>query len=67
MLCWLSEQPLDPGRKYLIKQSTRIVKAIIGRIDYRVDVNTMDHEIVNILKMNDIAHPGLNILTLFRV
>ncbi len=61
MLCWLSEQPLDPGRKYLIKQSTRIVKAIIGRIDYRVDVNTMDHEIVNVLKMNDIAHVGLKV------
>src|SRR5690242_12181921 len=51
MLCWLSEQPLDPSRKYLIKQSTRIVKTIIGRIDYRIDVNTMDHETVNTLKM----------------
>lgn len=61
MLCWLSEQPLDPGRKYLIKQSTRMVKAVISRIDYRVDVNTMNHEIVNTLKMNDIAHVGLKV------
>lgn len=61
MLCWLSEQPLDPGRKYLIKQSTRIVKAVISRIDYRVDVNTMNHETVNTLKMNDIAHVGLKV------
>ncbi|WP_297325264.1 sulfate adenylyltransferase subunit CysN [Nitrosomonas sp.] len=61
MLCWLSEQPLDPGRKYLIKQSTRMVKAVISRIDYRVDVNTMDHETVNTLKMNDIAHIGLKV------
>lgn len=61
MLCWLSEQPLDPGRKYLIKQSTRMVKAVISRIDYRVDVNTMNHETVDTLKMNDIAHVGLKV------
>ncbi len=61
MLCWLSEQPLDPGKKYLIKQSTRMVKAVINRIDYRVDVNTMSHETVNTLKMNDIAHIGLKV------
>ncbi|PXW86443.1 sulfate adenylyltransferase subunit 1 [Nitrosomonas sp. Nm84] len=61
MLCWLSEQPLDPSRKYLIKQSTRMVKAVIGRIDYRVDVNTMNHETVNTLKMNDIAHIELKV------
>lgn len=61
MLCWLSEQPLDPNRKYLIKQSTRIVKAIISRIDYRVDVNTMNHETVSTLKMNDIAYVELKV------
>jgi len=61
MLCWLSEQPLDPNRKYLIKHTTRIIKAVISRIDYRVDVNTMDHETVNTLKMNDIAHVGLKV------
>jgi sulfate adenylyltransferase subunit 1 len=61
ILCWLSEQPLDPNRKYLIKQSTRIVKAVISRIDYRVDVNTMDHETASTLEMNDIAHVGLKV------
>lgn len=61
MLCWLSEQPLDPGRKYLIKQTTRIVKTIISRIDYRVDVNTLNHEPASTLKMNDIAHVGLKV------
>jgi len=61
MLCWLSEQPLDPARKYLIKHTTRIVKAMIGRIDYRVDVNTMKHESTEQLKMNDIAHVGIKV------
>ena len=61
MLCWLSEQPLDPGRKYLIKHTTRIVKAVVSRIDYRVDVNTMNHEPIQTLKMNDIAHVGIKV------
>ena len=61
MLCWLSEQPLDPSRKYLVKHTTRTVKAVISRIDYRVDVNTLDHETVGTLNMNDIAHVGLKV------
>ena len=61
MLCWLSEQPLDPSRKYLVKHTTRTVKAVISRIDYRVDVNTLDHETVSTLNMNDIAHVGLKV------
>jgi len=55
MLCWLSEQSLDLGRKYLIKHTTRTVKAMVGGISYRVDVNTLDHEATNTLKMNDIG------------
>ena len=55
MLCWMSEQPLDPKRKYLIKQTTRIVKAKISKIDHRVDVNTLEHETVETLQLNDIA------------
>ena len=61
MLCWLSEQPLDPSRKYLVKHTTRTVKAVISRIDYRVDVNTLEHETVSTLNMNDIAHVGLKV------
>ncbi len=61
MVCWLSEQPMDPKRKYLIKHTTRVVKAVLNRIDYRVDVNTMDHEETEMLNMNDIAHVGLKV------
>ncbi|MEI8384480.1 MAG: sulfate adenylyltransferase subunit CysN [Nitrosomonadaceae bacterium] len=55
MLCWLSEQALDLKRKYLIKHTTRTVKALVSQIDYRVDVNTLNRESVDIFKMNDIG------------
>ncbi|SFU40313.1 sulfate adenylyltransferase subunit 1 [Nitrosomonas eutropha] len=61
MLCWLSEQAFDPDRKYIIKHTTRIVKGLITRIDYRVDINTMHQESVNILTMNDIARIGMKV------
>lgn len=55
MLCWLSEQSLDSSRKYIVKHTTRVVKGMVSQIDYRVDVNTLDHEMTDSLKMNDIA------------
>ena len=35
MLCWLSESPLDPRRKYLIRHTTRDSKAMLAGIEYR--------------------------------
>jgi sulfate adenylyltransferase subunit 1 len=32
MLCWLSESPLDPRRKYLIRHTTRDSKAMLAGI-----------------------------------
>ena len=61
ILCWLSETALDPKRKYLLKHSARIVKAGVSKIDYRVDINTLDHETVDTLKMNDIGCVELNV------
>lgn len=55
MLCWLSEQPLSSGRKYIVKHTTRMVKGLVSQIDYRVDVNTLNQEKTESLKMNDIA------------
>lgn len=61
MLCWLSEQALDPKRKYLVKHTTRIVKALVSQINYRVDVNTLNREAADIFKMNDIGRVTLKV------
>ena len=55
MLCWLSESPLDPRRKYLLRHTTRDSKAILAGIVFRVDINSMQHETAERLVMNDIA------------
>jgi sulfate adenylyltransferase subunit 1 len=55
MLCWLGDTPLDPQRKYLIRQTTRETKAAIESIDYRLDINTLQQMPAERLGMNDIA------------
>jgi sulfate adenylyltransferase subunit 1 len=54
-VCWLSEQPLDPQRKYLIRHATRETKAALAGIDYRIDINSMEQQAADSLVMNDIA------------
>jgi len=55
MVCWLSEQPLDRARKYLIRHTTRDTKAMVAGIEYRIDVNSLEWLPAEKLAMNDIA------------
>jgi len=61
MLCWLSEAPLDLNRKYIIKHTTRMVKCVFSRLEYRVDVNTLAHHETAKLNMNDIARVAMKV------
>jgi len=61
MLCWLSELPLDLNRKYIIKHTTRVVKCLFARLEYRVDVNTLEHHSSATLNMNDIARVAMKV------
>ena len=55
MVVWMHEQPLQVGRTYLAKHTTRTVRATVRAIKYRVDVNTLDHINAQSLAMNEIA------------
>ena len=61
MLCWLSEAPLDKNRKYLVKHTTRTAKCLFSKIDYRVDVNTLEHHAEPVVNMNDIVRVGIKV------
>ncbi|MFT3960131.1 sulfate adenylyltransferase subunit 1 [Propionivibrio sp.] len=61
MLCWLSETPLDPRRKYLVRHTTRDSKALVAGIDFCMDVNTMERRPAEALAMNDIAKVSLKL------
>jgi sulfate adenylyltransferase large subunit len=55
LVVWLSEAPLQLDRSYLLKHTTRQVRAAVRRIHYRVDVNTLSHESAKEIHMNGIA------------
>ncbi len=60
VLCWLDDKPMDLGRDYLIKHTTRIVKAAIQSLHYTVDVNTLAHHgNAGSLKTNEIARVSI--------
>lgn len=54
-VCWLGETPLSPARTYIVRHTSRESKAKIGAIQYKIDVNTLEHQDSSDLKMNDIA------------
>jgi sulfate adenylyltransferase subunit 1 (EFTu-like GTPase family) len=59
VICWMSEQPVQPRGRYTIKHTTRSARAIVERIDHRVDVNTLDHVPAQQLALNEIGRVHL--------
>lgn len=54
-IIWFSEDPLYPGRQYLIKCGTRTANASITKIKYSINVNTLEHIATECLNLNSIA------------
>ncbi len=54
-LIWMSEQPLLPGREYLLKVGVRSVSASITAVKHRVDIETLRREPVHTLALNEIG------------
>jgi bifunctional enzyme CysN/CysC len=62
MMCWMSEEPLVPGRRFSVKHPTRTVSAVAEEIVYRVDVNTLHRdEAASKLTINDIGRIRLRL------
>ena len=60
-VCWLSEEPLNTGRKYWLKHTTRQVAAKVTGIQSLLDINTQERHEGAELKLNGIARIGLTV------
>jgi sulfate adenylyltransferase subunit 1 len=56
MVVWFNAEPAETGKSYLLKHTSRTVRAKALKIHYRVNVNTLVQEPVSELQMNDIAY-----------
>ena len=56
IVCWMDKSELREGNKYLLQQRSKLVKAIVKEIEYKIDVNTLNQtEGVESVKLNEIA------------
>ncbi|MGB0468855.1 MAG: sulfate adenylyltransferase subunit CysN [Pontibacterium sp.] len=60
-LVWMHEEPLLPGRPYLLKIGTRTVMATVTDIKYQVNVNTLEHAATKKLELNAIGVCNLSL------
>src|SRR5947209_5067416 len=63
MVCWMSQDPLMAGRRYAIKHTTRSARAVVDQLEYRVNVNTLEHEPAQELELNGIGRVKLRTST----
>jgi sulfate adenylyltransferase large subunit len=64
-VCWMSERPLRPGGRYLIKHTARNAGAVVDGLHDRVDVHTLERtsEPPAELQLNDIGRIRLRTST----
>ena len=59
-ICWMSEEPLHPGRRYALKHTTRTVRATVQSIHDRIDPETLERRSnPTALALNDIGRVTL--------
>ncbi|MBX5441725.1 MAG: sulfate adenylyltransferase subunit CysN [Solirubrobacteraceae bacterium] len=44
LVCWMNEKPLVPGTRYVLKHTTKTVRAVVGRLLHRIDVDTLHRD-----------------------
>jgi len=54
-VCWMSEEPMPEGGRYLLKQTTNTVLAVIKEIRYKININTLHRRQDKELGLNDIG------------
>lgn len=60
MLCWLSDRPLRPGARLLLKHGARTTQVIVGALGERLDTDAVAYvDAPDRLAINDIARVSL--------
>ncbi|MCA0358825.1 MAG: sulfate adenylyltransferase subunit CysN [Proteobacteria bacterium] len=60
-LVWMDDEPLPPGRTYLLKLGARTVGASVTDIKHRVNVNTLEKTAAKRLELNEIGLCNLSL------
>jgi len=52
---WMDEQPMLPGRPYLIKTTNKTITGEVSELKHKVNVNSLEHEAGKVLALNEVG------------
>lgn len=55
-ILWMDDSKLTNGQEFLAKIGTKLIPAVVSKIEYAIDVNTGEHKNVGTLTKNEIAY-----------
>ena len=62
LFCWMSEQPLSPKRRYIVKHTTRTAAVSALDVRYRIDLDALHRdESATTLELNDLGRVRLEL------
>ncbi|MCU0232004.1 MAG: sulfate adenylyltransferase subunit CysN, partial [Acidobacteria bacterium] len=59
MVVWMAEEPLVPGRPYVLKHASGTTSAAVSALRYKVNVNTLHREPAEALGLNEIGRAAV--------
>ncbi len=59
MIVWMAEEPMQPGNRYIVKQTTNSSAVTVTDLRYRMNVSTLRKEEANALALNEIGRVRL--------
>jgi sulfate adenylyltransferase subunit 1 len=56
LLCWMDDKPLMTGNKYLLQHNSRMVRAVVKNVEFKLDVNSLQRQAVEgNVKLNEVV------------
>jgi bifunctional enzyme CysN/CysC len=60
-ILWMSDEPLLPGRQYLVKTNNATTRGVVTDLKYKINVNTFSHEAGKTLELNEVGVCNLSL------
>ena len=60
-LIWMADEPLLPGRQYLLKMGAATVPASVTALKHKVDVNNLGHLAARTLGLNEVGYANFSL------
>ena len=55
MMVWMDVEEMDRGKSFFLKHTTNTTRAYVRRVEYKVNVNTMERSAAEALSLNEIG------------